>query len=85
MYKEVYITRDALTTNLIFKTNAEIKPVDDNGAILYAWVPGHKGFDVFRIGKDAFYTIEEARKNVEEKRMKEINRIKELVIYEKDI
>lgn len=78
MNKEVYITRYALTANLIFKANAEIRPVDNNDAILYAWVSGHIGFDVFRIGKDAFYTIEKARKNVEEKRMKEINRIKEL-------
>ena len=71
--KKVFITKYALTRGIIEK-KTEIKiyksPIEE--PIECAYVEEWPGYPSYMIGKEAFYTLEEALKEAEEMRKKKI-------------
>lgn len=80
MKQKVYITKYALTAG-ITENEAEVKPSCYNDSIYYASVvDNYGGFTSYRVGTDAFYTLEEAVNNAEKKRLKKIESLKKQIV-----
>lgn len=78
MKQKVYITKYALTAGILEK-EAEERHDNFNDKVLYALVKEDIGMTCYRIGIDAFYNIEDAKKNAEEKRSKKIESLKKQI------
>lgn len=74
MERKVYITKYALTAG-IEEIEAEIK--DFGNGHLMAFANGI--YPSYRVGSEAFYTLEAALKNAEERRIKKIKSLKKQI------
>lgn len=78
MEQKVYITKYALTAGILIR-HAEVSSAYWDEKVLYASAKEEMGTSTYRIGTEAFYTLEEAKKNAEERRMKKIESLKKQI------